>query len=216
MLISPGSDFPTGQTVRSYWYLEYLCIDLYGKLVKLWSCFIMKFNLWTFVFMCSGRGMRGGVRSFVSLEPVSVPYLSPLVLRKELETVLDAEGDMCLAASAFMDEHPILYWNLVWYFKRLGVHSHLPGFMLTAASTNKELPVSTTPQSHLLVLLLVTNPTHHTWVVDCVIKVKWCRWSYLTWTWNFITHLIDYCNPPHFNIRKLLISPCMSSLKAPL
>ena len=81
-------------------------------------------------------------KRYVNLEPVSVPYLSPLVLRKEVENVLDAEGDLCLSGAAFVDEHPILYWNLVWYFKRLGVHSHLPGLMLTARSTNKEPPVS--------------------------------------------------------------------------
>lgn len=40
-------------------------------------------------------------------------YLSPLVLRKELENVIVQEGDECLAHDKFMDEHPILYWNLV-------------------------------------------------------------------------------------------------------
>ena len=29
-------------------------------------------------------------------EPITVPYLSPLVLRKELENVLETEGDSCL------------------------------------------------------------------------------------------------------------------------
>lgn len=46
-------------------------------------------------------------------EPVIVPYLSPLVLRKELESVLEHEGDSCLLQGKFVDEHPILYWNLV-------------------------------------------------------------------------------------------------------
>lgn len=47
------------------------------------------------------------------LAPVSVPYLSPLVLRKELETIISCEGDHCLNQSQFYDEHPIVYWNLV-------------------------------------------------------------------------------------------------------
>ena len=49
----------------------------------------------------------------VLLEPISVPYLSPLVLRKELENVIGQEGDQCLAKDNFVDEHPIIYWNLV-------------------------------------------------------------------------------------------------------
>lgn len=46
-------------------------------------------------------------------EVIIVPYLSPLVLRKELENVLEHEGDSCLVQSAFVDEHPIIYWNMV-------------------------------------------------------------------------------------------------------
>lgn len=44
----------------------------------------------------------------------SVPYLNPLVLRKELENILTEEGDSSLRKSTFVDEHPIIYWNLVW------------------------------------------------------------------------------------------------------
>jgi hypothetical protein len=73
-------------------------------------------------------------------DPFTVPYLSPLVLRKEVENVLEQEGDLCLSKAQFVDEHPIIFWNLVWYFKRLDVPSHLTGFILTANSTNKEMP----------------------------------------------------------------------------
>ena len=52
-------------------------------------------------------------RKFVVLEPITVPYLSPLVLRKEVETVVEQEGDLCLSSHEFLDLHPILYWNLV-------------------------------------------------------------------------------------------------------
>lgn len=48
------------------------------------------------------------------LDSLSVPYLNPLVLRKELENILAEEGDMSLRKSTFVDEHPIIYWNLVW------------------------------------------------------------------------------------------------------
>lgn len=47
-------------------------------------------------------------------ENLSVPYLNPLVLRKELENILAEEGDSSLRNSKFVDEHPIIYWNLVW------------------------------------------------------------------------------------------------------
>lgn len=63
-------------------------------------------------------------------EPFSVPYLNPLVLRKELENILQREGDLCLAEPNFVSEHPIIYWNLVWTFERINVQSHLPGLCL--------------------------------------------------------------------------------------
>lgn len=59
-------------------------------------------------------------------EAFSVPYLNPLVLRKELENVLAQEGDLTLSDSKFVEEHPIIYWNLVWTFERINVQSHLP------------------------------------------------------------------------------------------
>lgn len=46
-------------------------------------------------------------------DTITVPYLNPLVLRKELESILVAEGDISLTHFKFVDEHPIIYWNLV-------------------------------------------------------------------------------------------------------
>ncbi|XP_071522393.1 C-myc promoter-binding protein isoform X5 [Panulirus ornatus] len=74
----------------------------------------------------------------VRCEPITVPYLSPLVLRKELETVLGHEGDTCLTDTAFTDHHPILYWNLLWYFCRLRVPSHIPGLCLSAVTVARD------------------------------------------------------------------------------
>ncbi|KAK7074904.1 DENN domain-containing protein 4B [Halocaridina rubra] len=74
----------------------------------------------------------------IRCDPITIPYLSPLVLRKELETVLSHEGDSCLNDTNFTDSHPILYWNLLWYFCRLRVPSHLPGLCLNAASVSKD------------------------------------------------------------------------------
>ena len=43
----------------------------------------------------------------------SVPYLSPLVLRKEVENVIENEGEVCLRSQEFVTQHPIIFWNLV-------------------------------------------------------------------------------------------------------
>lgn len=61
---------------------------------------------------------------------LSVPYLNPLVLRKELENILSQEGDASLSSSTFIDEHPIIYWNLVWIMERIDVTTHLPNLCL--------------------------------------------------------------------------------------
>lgn len=67
---------------------------------------------------------------------ITVPYLSPLVLRKELETILDSEGDICLTDPQTVDDHPIIYWNLLWYHERIAVKSHLPSLCFKAKSLN--------------------------------------------------------------------------------
>uniref|UniRef100_A0A8C3A621 DENN domain containing 4B n=1 Tax=Cyclopterus lumpus TaxID=8103 RepID=A0A8C3A621_CYCLU len=54
-----------------------------------------------------------------------VAYLSPLVLRKELESLLENEGEAVLAQPQFLENHSIIFWNLVWYFQRLGLPSNL-------------------------------------------------------------------------------------------
>merc|ERR1712024_351496 len=61
--------------------------------------------------------------------PISVPYISPHVLRRELETVLDKEGDSCLTTPRLPELHPIIYWNLIYFFHRIAVPSHLPGLL---------------------------------------------------------------------------------------
>ncbi|GFS92328.1 c-myc promoter-binding protein [Nephila pilipes] len=75
--------------------------------------------------------------SLDEIDPITVPYLSPLVLRKEVENVLEHEGDNCMTKPEFVDQHPIIYWNLVWFFKRIGVLSHLPSLILSSESTTK-------------------------------------------------------------------------------
>ena len=59
-------------------------------------------------------------------EEFSVPYLSPIVLRKELESLISQGKSSLLQREALVTEKPIIYWNLVWYFTRLELPTYLP------------------------------------------------------------------------------------------
>lgn len=58
------------------------------------------------------------------------------MLRKELESLLENEGDQVIHTSSFINQHPIIFWNLVWYFRRLDLPSNLPGLILTSEHCN--------------------------------------------------------------------------------
>ncbi|CAL1590136.1 unnamed protein product [Knipowitschia caucasica] len=98
-------------------------------------------------------------------KPVSVPYLSPLVLRKELETLLENEGDQVIYTHKFLSQHPIIFWNLVWYFRRLDLPTHLPGLILTSEHCNNgvQLPLTSLSQDskQVFVQLLWDNVNLH-------------------------------------------------------
>lgn len=63
-------------------------------------------------------------------DSLSIPYLNPLVLRKELENILTEEGDAALIRTNFVEEHPIIYWNLLWIMERIESQTHLPELCL--------------------------------------------------------------------------------------
>ncbi|KAM7377430.1 hypothetical protein PAMA_013964 [Pampus argenteus] len=98
-------------------------------------------------------------------KPVFVPYLSPLVLRKELETLLENEGDQVIYTHKFLSQHPIIFWNLVWYFRRLDLPNDLPGLILTSEHCNNgvQLPVTSLSQDskQVYVQLLWDNNNLH-------------------------------------------------------
>uniref|UniRef100_A0A669EGT6 DENN domain containing 4C n=1 Tax=Oreochromis niloticus TaxID=8128 RepID=A0A669EGT6_ORENI len=94
-------------------------------------------------------------------KPVSVPYLSPLVLRKELETLLENEGDQVIYTHKFLSQHPIIFWNLVWYFRRLDLPSHLPGLILTSEHCNNGVQVRHNDSKQVYVQLLWDNINLH-------------------------------------------------------
>ncbi|KAM6294163.1 DENN domain-containing protein 4B [Aegotheles albertisi] len=76
-------------------------------------------------------------------ERVAFAYLSPLVLRKELESLVENEGGELLAQPELVDSHPIIYWNLVWYFQRLELPSNLPRLLLGS----QHVPQAQPPES---------------------------------------------------------------------
>jgi len=53
------------------------------------------------------------VSSDVVKYSLSFPYLSPVVLRKELEKLMEQHGEDCLDGSQLVDNHAIIFWNLV-------------------------------------------------------------------------------------------------------
>lgn len=94
-----------------------------------------------------------------------MPYLSPLVLWKELESLLENEGPQSLCEPALVDLHPILFWNLLWYFRRLQLPSHLPALLLSSQHCNRDAPVpqelTSEDSKHVLVQILWDNLKLH-------------------------------------------------------
>uniref|UniRef100_A0A3B3UNP0 DENN/MADD domain containing 4A n=1 Tax=Poecilia latipinna TaxID=48699 RepID=A0A3B3UNP0_9TELE len=92
-----------------------------------------------------------------SPDPVTVPYLSPLVLWKELESLLVNEGDQAISSPSVVDQHPIVFWNLVWYFRRLELPSNLPALILASqhCSHGDQIPQSASSEDSKQVLVRI-------------------------------------------------------------
>ena len=56
------------------------------------------------------------------------------MLRKELESLVENEGSEVLALPELPAAHPIIFWNLLWYFQRLRLPSFLPGLVLASCN----------------------------------------------------------------------------------
>ncbi|XP_034144131.1 C-myc promoter-binding protein isoform X2 [Esox lucius] len=121
--------------------------------------------------------------------PVTVPYLSPLVLWKELESLLGNEGDQVMSSPSIVDQHPIVFWNLVWFYRRLELPSNLPGLILASQHCTQgyglQVPgqsVSSEDSKHVLVRILWDNlqlqhdpvrPLYTLWNTHC--SSSWSR-----------------------------------------
>ncbi|XP_077451452.1 C-myc promoter-binding protein isoform X1 [Stigmatopora argus] len=94
--------------------------------------------------------------------PVTVPYLSPLVLWKELESLLVNEGDQAIYSTGVVDQHPIVFWNLVWFFKRLELPSHLPALILASQHCRRgDQAISSEDSKQVLVRIMWDNLKLH-------------------------------------------------------
>ncbi|XP_072421485.1 C-myc promoter-binding protein isoform X10 [Chiloscyllium punctatum] len=98
-------------------------------------------------------------------DPITVPYLSPLVLWKELESLLENEGDQVISMATFVDHHPIVFWNLVWYFRRIDLPTNLPGLVLTSEHCNKSMTIPriwmSEDSKHVLIQMMWDNLKLH-------------------------------------------------------
>ncbi|CAH8555599.1 unnamed protein product [Schistosoma turkestanicum] len=70
-----------------------------------------------------------GQSTSVGLMEMTFSYLSPFVIRKTLETIIQNEGDECLRCRSIphslLNRSGQLTWNLVWLMHRLGLPTHL-------------------------------------------------------------------------------------------
>jgi len=109
---------------------------------------------------------------------LTVPYLNPLVLRKELENILTQEGDLALIKPNFVEEHPIIYWNLLWLMERIEGKTHLPELCLPPAVST--IKVQSFRDLYILCYMLFQSDEEQ---LDPLTKVKTvhiqCLWDNL-------------------------------------
>uniref|UniRef100_A0A8C9T390 DENN domain containing 4C n=1 Tax=Scleropages formosus TaxID=113540 RepID=A0A8C9T390_SCLFO len=135
--------------------------------------------------------------------PVSVPYLSPLVLRKELESLLENEGDQVIYTHKFLSQHPIIFWNLVWYFRRLDLPSYLPGLIMTSEHCNNgvQLPLTSLSQDSKLVYVQLlwdninlhqepSEPLYQMWRTLCECVAQYLRVHYFQETRSLLNSIV--------------------------
>uniref|UniRef100_A0A914S147 Uncharacterized protein n=1 Tax=Parascaris equorum TaxID=6256 RepID=A0A914S147_PAREQ len=87
-----------------------------------------------------------------------VPFVSPLVLRRELENLLSSEYLSPINAS-LRHSHPIIFWNVVYYSRRLSLPTHLCSWIARCVHVRCVYDV---PEMHTTCTpLYFANPSHH-------------------------------------------------------
>lgn len=83
-------------------------------------------------------------------------YFRLLALIYSLRIVYWGKVSLCscflqvIYTQKFLSQHPIIFWNLVWYFRRLDLPSILPGLILTSEHCNNGVQVT----NYLLIVSL--------------------------------------------------------------
>lgn len=104
---------------------------------------------------------------------MTVAYLSPLVLRKELESLLENEGEAVLAQPQFLDNHSIIFWNLLWYFQRLGLPSNLLQLVRASPLVSQITQVNTPVSKHTEQLSFQENLVFYvSYRIVCICMLK--------------------------------------------
>jgi hypothetical protein len=52
-------------------------------------------------------------------------FLSPIVLRKEMDTLINIGNEQIMRNTSFIDKHPTQFWNLVYVFQRIHLRHNL-------------------------------------------------------------------------------------------
>uniref|UniRef100_A0A7N6AD15 DENN/MADD domain containing 4B n=1 Tax=Anabas testudineus TaxID=64144 RepID=A0A7N6AD15_ANATE len=125
---------------------------------------------------------------------VTVAYLSPLVLRKELESLLENEGEAVLAQPQFLDSHSIIFWNLVWYFQRLCLPSNLLQLVKASPLVTQFTQVSDSVTTRLLWDTLTPDtdqwpPLYILWRIHS--KINWRRHNH-PFTLSFLEEVLRW------------------------
>ncbi|NXU64874.1 MYCPP protein, partial [Horornis vulcanius] len=153
-----------------------------------------------------------------SPDPITVPYLSPLVVWKELESLLENEGDHAITVADFVDHHPIVFWNLVWYFRRLDLPSNLPGLILSSEHCNKNSKIPRNCMSedskYVLIQMLWDNmklhqdprqPLYILWNAQSKFPFLWILVVFFKNNSHFeqLKHVLQYINWAFYHFRSL-------------
>lgn len=94
-----------------------------------------------------------------------MPFLSPLVLRRELENLL-SENCLLPASPSLRHSNPIVFWNVLYYSRRLSLPTHFPSWL---GSTVHVRCVYDVPDLHTeFTPLFFVNPSHRVCILDKV------------------------------------------------
>lgn len=79
---------------------------------------------------------RRGKVSYKRIPPMA--FLSPMVLRKELETLLVVSGEKILREQDFIDHHKMIFWNLYYAFEKMKLKHSLDQLLASSLASSDQ------------------------------------------------------------------------------